>query len=246
MLALLAALKEEIVDLRKSIALQESYTWQDCYIYAGAYKGKAVLLAQTGIGKERAEAATRFILERYPVTALVSLGFAGALVDNLQVGDVILCSTLYSDNGVAKENPCSSDATLVSLSLQALPGAVTRLSQGKSVTVAQPASTPEAKSALGKAFQADVVDMESYWIGKIASARKVPFLSVRAISDRLPDSLPPFDRFIDANYKWRWQRAATHFLSHPHHLAKLFTLYRNARRARKNLTAFVEYLMAKL
>jgi hypothetical protein len=112
--------------------------------------------------------------------------------------------------------------------------------------VAQAASTPEAKSALSKAFQADVVDMESYWIGRIASAREVPFLAVRAISDTLRDSLLPFSRFIDMNGKLLQQRAILYFLSHPQHLSKLFALSRSARRARKNLTAFLDYLIVKL
>lgn len=246
MLALLAALKEEISDLRKGIALKESYTWQNYLIYDGEYNGKSVLLAQTGMGKERAEAATEFILQRYPVTALVSFGFAGAVNENLQIGDVVICSTLYSSNDVTKGNPCSSDASLISLSLQVLPGKITRLSQGKSVTVAQPASTPEVKSDLCRTFNADIVDMESYWIGKIASAREVPFLAVRAISDTLQDNLLPFDRFMDMNGKLLRQKAILYFLSHPQHVAKLFALQRNAWRARKNLTAFIDYLIGKL
>jgi len=228
------------------MALKEAHTWQDCRIYAGEYKGKPVLLAQTGMGKERAEAATEFILERYPIDTLISLGFAGGLNENLRVGDIVLCATLYSNNGTAQGGQCSSDASLISLSLQALPGKVTRLRQGKGVTVAQAASTPETKLALRQTFQADVVDMESYWIGKIASAREVPFLAVRAISDTVHDSLLPFDRFIDMNGKLLRQRAVSYFLSHPQHLAKLVALSRSARRARKNLTAFIEYLMAKL
>jgi len=246
MLALLGALKEDISDLRKGIALKESYTWQNCHIYAGNYRGKSVVLAQTGMGRERAESATEFILGRYPVTALISFGFAGALKENLQIGDVVLCSTLYSNNGAAKGNPCSSDSSLISLSLQALQGTVTRLSQGKSVTVAQAASSPDAKLALCQTFDADIVDMESYWIGKIASAREVPFLAIRAISDTLQDSLLPFDRFIDMNGKLLRQRAIAYFLSHPQHLVKLLSLSHSARRARKNLTAFLDYLIVKL
>jgi 5'-methylthioadenosine/S-adenosylhomocysteine nucleosidase len=246
MLALLGALKEEIVDLRKDMALEEAFTWQGCHIYHGEYRNKAVLLVQTGIGKERAEAATRFILEHYPVTALVSLGFAGALTEELKVGDIILCSTLCCANGLSKGNPCSSDARLVSLSLQALGDAAIGLCQGRSATVAQLVSSPEAKLALAKAFHADIVDMESYWIGKIASASQVPFLAVRAISDTVQDSLLPFDQIMDFDGKWRWQRATIYFLSRPQNLPKLFTLYRNARRARKSLTAFIEYLIAEL
>ena len=39
------------------------------------------------------------------------------------------------------------------------------------------------KKALNQLYGADVVDMESYWIGKVCRERGVPFLAVRAISD---------------------------------------------------------------
>ena len=79
MLAIVGALKEEMVDLQRRMSLEQTFAWWRCRIYRGNYAKRDVLLLQTGTGKERAEIATRFILEHYPVTALISLGFAGAL-----------------------------------------------------------------------------------------------------------------------------------------------------------------------
>ena len=50
---------------------------------------------------------------------------------------------------------------------------------------------------------ATAVDMESYWIGKAAVERGLPFLSIRAISDSLTAQLPPLERFIDGDGGWR-------------------------------------------
>ena len=104
----------------------------------------------------------------------------------------------------------------------------------------------EAKRTLGDEFDADVVDMESYWIASVASEKNIPFLSVRTISDTVRDSLPPFDQIIDSDGKWRWQRAISYLPSHPKQLATLFVLYRNTRRARANLTCFIDQLMERL
>jgi hypothetical protein len=105
-------------------------------------------------------------------------------------------------------------------------------------------STPEAKRSLGKAFHADIVEMESYWIARMASAGQIPFMAVRAVSDLLRDSLPPFDRLLDSNARWRWKKAALYFVSSPQQLMRLPALYRNARQARRSLTTFVDRLIA--
>lgn len=253
MLALLGALREEIIGLQRNMFLEEASVQKGCRVFKGRYKDKAILLVQTGVGKERAETATRFILEHYPATTLVSLGFAGALTEQSRVGDIILCSTLYCDKRRTYEetglgNPYYSDTSLVSVASQtlALQGTAIRLWQGSSVTVAQPVTKAGARYALGKAFNADVVDMESYWIARIASGRHIPFIAIRAISDKMQDSLLPFERIMASNGRWQWGKATLYFLSCPHHLIKLFLLYRNAREARKSLTTFVGHLMAKI
>lgn len=248
MLALLGALREEIADLHRRMVLEEASISQDCHIYQGKYKNQDVLLVQTGLGKERAERATKLVLERYPVTTLISLGFGGALTPEAKVDDIILCSKLHcGDNrGTNRELESGktywSDSSLISLVSQRLKSTATRFRLGSSVTVTQPVSGPEAKRKLVKAFGADVADMESYWIAKIASERQIPFLAVRAISDTAEDSLLPFDQILTSDGKWRWQKAALYFISHPPHLIRLFGLYRKARQARKSLTIFVDCL----
>lgn len=244
MLAVLGAMKEEIAGLRRRVALDEDSPEQGCRIYRGKHEDREVVLVQTGIGKRRAERAAELVLERYPVTSLVSLGFGGALTEEAKAGDVIICSTLYEDEGAG--SPCPSDANLVSLAAQAVVVAEVRLLQGSGVTAASVVSGPTDKEALGKRFSAKVVDMESYWIGRIASARQVPFLAVRAISDTVADSLPPFGRFLDTNGNWRWGSASLHFLSHPHQLVKVYCYYRNARKAGSNLSRFVDCLIPRL
>ena len=249
MLALLGAMKEEITDLKDRMVLEESYVSQNCHIYKGKYENRNILLAKTGIGRERAEKAARFIFERYPVTTLVSLGFAGALTEELEVGDVILCANLYCENGrtrggTTSEKILSSDSGLISTLSQSSVDKAAGFRFGSSVTVMNPASTPEMKRKIGRAYQADIVDMESYWIARIASERRVPFITVRAITDTVRDTLPPFDRFWASEAPGRWLKATLYFISSPKQLIKLFTLYRNARRARKNLTAFIDRILA--
>ena len=200
MIALLGALREEVSGLRRQMSLVEVLAEPTCHVYRGEYRGKDVLLAQTGVGRQRVETATKLILERYSVTTLVSLGFAGALAAQLRVGDMVVCSTLHCATGPIQEatRPRSyrSDEGLLRLATQALEDTGVRFCIGSGVTVPQLVSSPEKKQELGGAFQAHIVDMESYWIARIASDRQIPFVAVRAISDTERDTLPPFDEIL--------------------------------------------------
>jgi adenosylhomocysteine nucleosidase len=249
MIAFLGALKEEVSDLRRQMILEEVLAGPAWHLHSGEYRGREVLLAQTGFGRERAEAATRFILERYPITGLVSLGFAGALAGELEVGDVVICSTLHCAMGrieeAAKPRSYCADDGLLCLATQALEGTAVRFCIGSGVTVPQLICSPEQKQELGKAFHAHIVDMESYWIARIASDQQIPFVAVRAVSDTRRDNLPPFDQMLTENGRWQWKKALSYFLRHPQHLTALLGLSRNVRRARRNLTTFADCLVAK-
>ena len=250
MLVLLGAMREEIADLQRQMIIEETYTEQGYGIYKGKYGNKDVLLAQTGIGKEKAERTAKYILEHYPITALICLGFAGALAKGLEIGDVILSTTLHCEDNqtpgkLELQSPFCSDINLFSIASQTQEDIGSVFYQASIVTVLNPICEPKAKLALGKAFSAKAADMESYWIAGIASARCIPFLNIRVISDTVEHRLLPFDRFLDSG-SWRWRRVALYFLIHPQQLVGLFFLYRNARRARKSLTNFMDSFISRL
>jgi len=243
-------MKEEIADLQRQMIIEETYTEQGYGIYKGRYGNKDVLLAQTGIGKEKAERTAKYILEHYPITAMVCLGFAGALVKGLEVGDVVLGTVLHCEDNqipwkLGLQNPLYSDVNLVSIASRTQEDIGSNLQQASSVTVLNPVCEPESKLALGNAFSAQAVDMESYWIAEIALDKCIPFLNIRVISDTVEDRLPPFDRFLFSG-SWRWKMAIPYFLIHPHQLAGLFCLYRNSCRARKSLSNYMDSFISKL
>ena len=246
MLAIIGALREELAGIRKRMDVSEVSLLENYPVCKGNYRGKNILLVQTGMGRERAEAATRLLLDSYPVSLLISLGFSGALSSELKVGDIVICSRLYGahgDTSVKLPGTYYSDNAPVFLISQALKGAAIGFRHGASVTVARPVQLPEAKLALGKAFDAEVVDMESYWIAEIASGKHIPFIAIRAISDKAHDCLPPFDRILTSQGKLILKKAAAHFIARPDHMAVLPVLYWKAWRAGKKLDTVIHHLV---
>lgn len=242
MLILLGAMRREISGLKREMIIEETSTECNFCFYKGKYGDKEILLGQTGIGKSRAESAMEFILTRYPATAVVSFGVSGALVEDLIAGDIVLGKTLYSKEEDQKGNPISlntiySDANMISTAVE-IRGETAGLFQVNSVTTRNPVGDPEQKLALGRAYGAEIADMESYWIARMACSRNIPFLSIRGISDCAGDSLPPFDRFLGPD-KMYLKKAILYFITHPPEWVKLFHVYRKTKIAEKNLTAFM-------
>lgn len=249
MIAVFGALREEVAYLRRRMRVEETVAGPTCRVFRGTYLGRELVLVQTGMGKERAEEATRFILERYPITFLVSLGFAGALDDKLSAGDVVLYSSVCCAQSEAalvahpKSCYCSDDGVLA-MAKQALASAAVDFVCGGGVTVQQIVISPEEKGGLANTFDAQVVDMESYWIAKIAYEREVPFVIIRSISDTKQETLLPFEQMMTEDGKVLWRAAASYFVRRPHHLVAVGRLYRNVRLAQTNLATAIDSLIA--
>jgi adenosylhomocysteine nucleosidase len=250
MIALLGAFSQETAGLRRQMAVEEVVAGPACKVYRGQLGGRPCLLAQTGIGRQRAEKATQFVLERYPVTALISIGFAGALTSDLKIGDVVVCSTVHCASGFevqgSEPGAYATDTALYDIAAQPTGDRAIRFSLGTCVTTPGVVSGARAKQELGHEFQAQIVDMESYWIAGAASARRVPFLAIRSISDTLQDDLRAIDHILDSEGRVVWKRVVPYFLLHPHHLPSMLTGFRNMRRAERSLTAFITDLAARI
>jgi adenosylhomocysteine nucleosidase len=240
-IALLAALEKEASGLRRRMALAPERVAGFCDpAYTGRYGGHPVLLAWTGMGRERAEASTEAALTRYQATAVISIGFSGGLEGHLEVGDLVLASDLIGvkDPAGNEIEPTIYQANqgLLRAATEALEAASLRVVLGSTVTAPGIVATPADKQALGRRTGAIAVDMESYWVARVASDRGLGFLALRAISDAQADLLPPLHQIVDADGNPGARRLATYLIREPGSLVTLLRLAWNARQARRALT----------
>jgi adenosylhomocysteine nucleosidase len=164
--ALIAALEMECASLRRR---------------AGAHARWRIV--QCGPGAARAGAAAARALET-GARALVSFGFAGALVEGLAPGVVLVPRNVVSlDGGVF---PVDEPARL---KLAALADEL-HVESGPLLTVPAALESPEAKRAAGGANGAVAVDMESAAIAAVAARSGVPFVALRVVIDAVDDALP--------------------------------------------------------
>jgi adenosylhomocysteine nucleosidase len=238
-IALIAALWNEISDLVKAPFVEKSISQPGLRLWYGEYAGQKALLVQTGMGRERAESATRYVLKNYPVRTALSFGFGGALVPHLKIADLIFCQGIHCAGGAHPGQVFHSDRDLLTLAARLSGQHGLRAQVGMGLTVDHVVCRPQDKHALGRSFAAQVVDMESYWIAGLAANGGCRFLGLRSISDTVAQSLPPFDRFVAPSGEWLWREMAAYLLARPGLLAGLPSIALHARQARRSLAQFL-------
>jgi nucleoside phosphorylase len=247
----IAALSSELAGIRRHLrrtgSLTKSAPAADSGDYIRLEEGRvdgwdSLLLVQSGMGRTRAERVLSYVLQQYRPAAVLSLGFCGALDASLRVGDLVLCSPISALGAlpttprrpVPLEGEVTCDPSLVEEALRVATAPVT----GSCLTLPGVASDPAFKEWLSSTYGHAVVDMESFWLGRLAEEAGVPFLAVRSVSDSRGEFLPPLDDLVDDLGHLRLPAMSRYLLGHPQGIVELARLARQAQHAEKSLTGF--------
>ena len=154
------------------------------------YEANDLAVCQTGLGRRSHDVATS-VLEHFKPEAVLSVGTAGGLNRELRAGQLLACSHVHhaSMRGTLEETPAFSDERLLALALEVAGGAEIEARIGSAVTVDEVAWTSADKADLHAWMEHDVVEMESYWIGKAAAAADLPYVALRVVTDQAADEL---------------------------------------------------------
>ena len=203
-----------------------------------------VVLAQGGAGRDRAQRATRLLVDRYDPDLIVSAGFAGAAKPGARPGDLYICSRILALcgppttwNKEATRSRTLMDEGLMTRLSEAIDGVAGGCAWGETVTVDQIVHSRALKRWIGESFGADVIDMESYWVSEVAAERGLPHMVVRSVMDPMEQSLPTF--VMEATEQERSRTLASgarHMLGNPTDLVPLLRLWHQVRRASRRLT----------
>ena len=183
----------------------------------------------SGIGPDAAAALGERLTQR-PLRAMIATGFCGALIPRLDVGTIVVAERVVHEN--------TGDAFAADdVMLAAAEGR-----RGTLVSAGEVARTPADRAAL----QGLAVDMESAALARAARDADVPFIAIRAISDRFRDRIPDIAGMLD--HVGRPDRSAliAFALHNPREIPRLIRLGRSAKRASTALTDAVATLLTRL
>jgi len=201
-----------------------------------------VLICQTGLGRRAREAAEAFLGQVSPAVVL-SIGTAGGLARDVDVGHIVFCERIghESEHGFV-----SGDAQLIASALDtsAVLGLPAR--KGVSVTVDTVAWTPQEKAKLHANGAPDVVEMESFWIGRAAAERGLPFLAARAVSDGPGNSLIEIPDLFDDQGNVKPASVLAFTRDHPEAIPHLAAQHERGGRALDSLSRFVDAFLPGL
>jgi adenosylhomocysteine nucleosidase len=172
-----------------------------------------------GIGQEAARRATAAIIALTRPTRILSVGFAGALQENLKVGQVFEIRQLIDARDGSRNEIGLGDGVLISFASVA---------------------GEEQKKKLGTAYQAQVVDMEAAGVARAADAAGIQFGAVKVVSDELGFPMLPMDRFIDPNGGFHSGRFAVYAAVRPWLWGRVFQLARDSSRAAQFLSRYLQ------
>jgi nucleoside phosphorylase len=191
-IAIVAAMPEELAPLRARLTAATRAQRGGVVVERGRLGGREVALAATGDGARNARAGVAELLAAAAPAALVVLGVSGALSPELAPADLVVASRVTDEEGRSRE----ADAARVA--------AATRATGGRSAVVMSArriADSADEKRRLAQQAGAGlaVVDLESAAYVAAAEAASIPWVVLRAVSDRADESLPGLlNRSLDA------------------------------------------------
>ena len=208
--------------------------------HLGLLDGRPVLIAESGVGRAAAAQATEDIIKIHHPQWIVSTGFAGALVPELQCGHVLMADSLVDSH----HQPLEVGFRMAPESIEAMPS----LHVGRLLTVDELVRRRDEKGSLAAEFAAVACDMETIAVAQVCCRRQMRFLSVRIISDGLDDQLPPeVEHMLDQRSLAGKLGAATRAVfSRPGSVKDMWKLREIAHRASDRLAKFLVGVVPQL
>ena len=228
---------------QESDALLRLVEQRDCDEH-GAYRfyhfrilDRICWLLTSGMGIARAADATRALIEAANPQLLVSVGIAGAVNADLQIGDVVNSTNtcFLEKSGLA--GPLQPLAHLSQMAWQAtqfiLKSGGAGMYTGTAITTHGAQFVPQEPGQ----FPNPVLEMETSGIAGMAAERGIPLLSLRSISDG-PRAPIPFDlgQMMDEQDNIRTGKIMKTILGHPKMVTGLMRMGLNSRKAADNAT----------
>ena len=183
------------------------------------------IAACAGAGQAAATRAFAAIEEGGPISLVISIGWAGALRDDVAAGSAHNVAGVI-DTRTGERFRCEAGA-------------------GGLWLATSPRVADEAeKVRLASAYNAALVDMEAAAIGRLAAMREIPFYAIKGVSDPLHARLPDFNPFISSAGQFQTGRFALYAAFHPGYWPALIRMGENSKRASHSIAeSLLEFLL---
>ena len=223
MIAVTFALPAESSDFLRHLRNQSRTDRSGIRTIRGTIEDRAVEVFHTGVGEKVCRQRVAEFLQDQQFDLLISSGFAGALNDKLQIGDLLLA-----------KNFSTVELTKVGSSFSRLP-----IHEADLLTVRALIDSNDERNKIARTSGAAAVDMETEFIARACAEHGIPLLSLRVITDTPsePFPAPPNVLFDIEQQQTRFLTVATFFIARPNRVPQLIQFARRIARVRKILAS---------
>ena len=199
----IGAMESEVSLLRDRMVIEKTERISGMLFWQGSLNGHPLVLVQCGAGKVNAAICAQTLILRFGVGRIINTGVAGSLHNAIEIGDIVISTDAVQHDldacsiGFEKgEIPFHglrffpADAELRERAVQAARKAApeTQVFEGRVCSGDQFIAGMEQKRAIIDEFGGYCCEMEGAAIAQVCALSGVPFVIIRAISDKADES----------------------------------------------------------
>lgn len=208
----------EVEALKEQMDVKNIVEKASMKFYEGTLRGKDVVIVQCGIGKVNAGICVQILADLFQVDAVINTGVAGSLRAEINIGDIVVSTdacehdmdvtALGYKQGIIpqmKESFFKADRQLVEAAIEVCREVNPDINVYESRVLSgdQFISGEEIKNKLIDLFDGFCTEMEGAAIAHAAFLNEIPYVVIRAISDKADGSAhmdyPEFERAAAAH-----------------------------------------------
>ena len=202
-IGIIGAMELEVEELKSRLENIKITRKAGMDFHEGILNGAQVVIVRCGIGKVNAALCVQILADLFQVTHIINTGVAGSLNAKLDIGDILISrDAIHHDMDVSPlgyapgivpqmaESIFKADDRLVQLALDTCKEVNPDIGVmvGRVVSGDQFIAKKEVKDRLISTFQGDCAEMEGAAIAHGSYLNELPFVIIRAISDKADDS----------------------------------------------------------
>ena len=202
-IGIIGAMEVEVEILKKNISLKRTIKKASMEFFEGTIEGTDVVVVRSGIAKVNAGICVQILVDLFDVTHVINTGVAGSLDAKINIGDIVLSTDAcyhdvdatvfgYKKGEVPQLGTASfvADEKLREVAKKAIKTAAADIGvfEGRVCSGDQFISSKEIKDNIKKDFDGMCTEMEGAAIAQGCFLNNIPFLIIRAISDKADGS----------------------------------------------------------
>lgn len=202
-IGVIGAMEEEVSLLIGQMKNKKTKVMAGMSFHQGKLWDKEAVVVRSGIGKVNMGICTQILVDCYGVDAVINTGVAGGLYEKLNVGDIVISSDVVQHDMDAtgfgyklgeiprmETSYFNADEALIKLAKESceLVNPEIQCFVGRVATGDQFISSNEKKQWIIDNFDAYCAEMEGGAMAQAAYLNKIPFVVIRAISDKADNS----------------------------------------------------------